>query len=218
MTQYDFAKQFCSDDGMRHQLQTPWIISRNGVRMVAASNGYSLITFPETDGSTTEDSKSIESMFVKVMDKNPLFETPKIIKVSELVHAIQQLPLIPEMDGNEVECPDCDGEGTVECECCGHEHDCDRCDGEGVIEKEKPTGQMIPDMSKCARIENAAYMGARIEEILKAVKYANVEEIAIIRSGGQYESTTFQIANIEMLVMPTSNSQDDIVYTIQCNN
>ncbi len=35
------------------------------------------------------------------------------------------------------ECPDCEGEGTYECEHCGSEVDCEECDGEG----ECPTGK-----------------------------------------------------------------------------
>lgn len=31
-------------------------------------------------------------------------------------------------------CPDCDGTGEHECECCGHWTDCERCGGAGVSE------------------------------------------------------------------------------------
>lgn len=39
--------------------------------------------------------------------------------------------LLPE---HEFECPDCDGSGESECECCGHQTDCEECEGSGVID------------------------------------------------------------------------------------
>lgn len=32
-----------------------------------------------------------------------------------------------------VQCPECEGEGSMECECCGHESDCSECDGLGDV-------------------------------------------------------------------------------------
>lgn len=35
----------------------------------------------------------------------------------------------------QISCPDCDGHGMAECECCGREDvwDCDLCDGAGYL-------------------------------------------------------------------------------------
>lgn len=35
----------------------------------------------------------------------------------------------------DVLCPECDGEGTIECLSCGGNDDCERCDGTGEISK-----------------------------------------------------------------------------------
>lgn len=33
-----------------------------------------------------------------------------------------------------IECPECDGSGETECDCCGHEDTCEQCDGDGDID------------------------------------------------------------------------------------
>ncbi|NLA67985.1 MAG: hypothetical protein GX856_07055 [Gammaproteobacteria bacterium] len=58
-----------------------------------------------------------------------------------------------------VDCPECDGEGDVECSCCGHERECDLCDGRGRVEwSELDEGQ------KRRLVHRGAYAKAVLED------------------------------------------------------
>jgi len=219
MTQHDFAKKFCSDNDLRPHFQHPIVINRNNVKHVAATNTYCLVTFPDKDGTVSKYEESLEKQIIQVLDSKPLFDTPKTIQVSELQKAIDSLPLIPEMDGEEIECPECEGEGEIECEECGHTYTCKTCKGEGIIDKSKPTGRMICDVNAYVKIGNSIYRGCRVQEMMTAIDYANVDIISHIKGDDALSSAVFMIGQIEMLVMPcVVDEHDTICYTVKYND
>lgn len=69
----------------------------------------------------------------------------KIMTFDEWV--VEKLSSVSPKDS--VSCPECGGEGGVECDCCGHEHDCKLCNGYGFVDFEKVKKQ---DQNKCFNI------------------------------------------------------------------
>ncbi len=67
----------------------------------------------------------------------------------------------PEIEEEEKEskekCPDCHGDGWVECSECGHESKCENCDGTGVITRESAEiiyyRQVEQDRQKCLQYQ-----------------------------------------------------------------
>tara|TARA_R110000737_G_scaffold282141_1_gene288781 strand:+ start:16 stop:369 length:354 start_codon:yes stop_codon:yes gene_type:complete len=55
------------------------------------------------------------------------------IKISGFEEWAKNMRLDYSESNPKVECPDCEGDGEIECDCCGHEKHCDVCDGNGKL-------------------------------------------------------------------------------------
>ena len=55
------------------------------------------------------------------------------IKVSGFEEWAKNMRLDYKQLNPKVECPSCEGDGEIECDCCGHEKHCDDCDGNGKV-------------------------------------------------------------------------------------
>lgn len=59
-----------------------------------------------------------------------VFGDERLIEAVRIIKAAGDLIRLSK-DGRE--CPECDGEGMIECCECGHERDCEECDGKGKL-------------------------------------------------------------------------------------
>ncbi len=60
---------------------------------------------------------------------------PNAIGDEKLLEIQRHIEQVEEQMVGKKECPDCDGWGVTECDCCGHERDCENgCDA-GLIDK-----------------------------------------------------------------------------------
>lgn len=61
--------------------------------------------------------------------------------------------------GNLLRCPECDGEGTIQCDCdcphCDREEECDACDG---------SGQRLPEVDEAATAWAGDYANGLLQE------------------------------------------------------
>ena len=122
---------FCSNPS-RNKIATPWRYKD----MVAATDGRILVL---VDGSnltllevTRTDGPSLESFKFdhdSLPDEKYTTIAPVDVPMVECKHCNGK--------GKNKTCPDCNGEGEVECECsdCGHVHEaeCRTCGGEGIL-------------------------------------------------------------------------------------
>lgn len=108
----------------------PWTVATNGYRLAAVPGD---LGFPVAAGDSP-------ARIRQVMEE-PLISAPRRFSLSAMrafVGPSVETGHCGTCKGTRViECPDCDGEGLVECSCleCDHVHDreCDECDGAGTV-------------------------------------------------------------------------------------
>lgn len=134
-----FIESWCSKDGYRTQMLKPTCYG-NG--WVCATDAYKLIWTYDPDYQNFEnryifsDTEGIKA--IPIVEKFSKFyegfDRPVgRIKIDDLEKVFEKIKLTPEFNEKYVECPECDGFGTIECNCCGSESDCENCDGNGEI-------------------------------------------------------------------------------------
>ena len=94
-----------------------------------ATNSQLLLMVPKSDipEGVNPDDLSVNPPDTSFIFKLPKREVPFEFSLSKLILAITKVPQIQDHD----DCHNCDGYGTVECECCGNETKCEDCDGNG---------------------------------------------------------------------------------------
>lgn len=140
----DWVKECVSRVPHRRQLHSPLLFDWNGEPWTAATNGHRLgaVRGACSDAQTPETMGASGSLYPNIAGvlKRPTdLATRRRVVVAELREWFGSNNLNPDCNvchgkGKE-SCADCDGEGTVECEChCGDEHDreCKRCKGKGT--------------------------------------------------------------------------------------
>lgn len=141
-------KKFCADD--RYQLSEPWSVDQ----YTYASNGHVLVRVARRDDAPEkENALNVAQLWEAFDEKADFVGLPKTpaFTVTRCLHC--------RGSGAVVQCIECDGEGTLECDL-GHDHECEECQGEGeqpatLIENEgsKPCDECggegrIPDLDK----------------------------------------------------------------------
>lgn len=128
----------------------------------------------------------------------------------DLEKALAGVPQVEETtgDGEDGECPECHGYGTVYWEYTDnngrlyeYEHDCPVCDGSGYVEKAEPvkTGRMIPspEASFCFRNRNLRTDSVQI--LLAAMKATGATEVRLVAQKDHI--SVFRIdGNIEIVI------------------
>ena len=133
------------------------------------------------------------------------------IKISDI--ETQLIPtLIDETEEleKEVKCPECDGDGVVECNL-EHEHKCIDCDGTGKFIDiiEKPTGKKIPMPNKYFRMLDVCFQYKQLRRLVDACNELGVETITKTY-GTETTGNLFQCGDCWILIMPTLVSDDEI--------
>ncbi len=160
-----------------------------------ATDGHALFYFPSSlvqlDIGQTE--KPIDFKPVIPLERNESI-TLSISNLSELFDT-----LIPK-EKDSVECPECDGEGVLECNL-GHEHDCDCCNGDGRIELKN--GKMVADPYAALFLYECCFNASQLYRLAKACQILQIENLEWVNrsasKGNLFISGDYKINQVYIL-------------------
>lgn len=143
-----------------------------------------------------------------------------IVLVSDIEAAVASFGLTPEMkvvNGDLIECPDCDGTGIVSWEYCdlkGKFHymddDCPCCDGTGECEKELkvPTGRMVAPENTAVIIDGVKFSCACMLKVVEGMKLMGATSLRHT-AANKGLGNMFRIQDgLSLYVMPVIGSED----------
>lgn len=182
-----------------HKLSKPH--SENG--FVYASNGHVCIKIQESripeKITPQENPIKYEAAYKGCYDR--LSQNYRF-RLNDLKEAFEVVKLYPVRN----ECPECEGEGIIECDHCGHDSDCDKCGGSGEY------GEVIgyePDDYYNFILLGIIFSAINIQKLIKAAEYFDTEIINLETSLEPLKAALFMVKDIEILVMPIMKVSED---------
>lgn len=80
-----------------------------------------------------------DSLIKKFKSKSKKIDCKNLFGNNELIDLIRKIKDMTHQIENSVECDDCDGDGSIDCDCncphCEKEYICDTCGGDGYLSK-----------------------------------------------------------------------------------
>lgn len=199
---------FClNDDKLRPVLNSPFFCEPTGevrasdehimlmvdqklLRRKYAANGFSAkLTFPRQNSNT-------------------------IVKLDDIEEVFKQFDLVPEMideEGDECECPACEGEGTVQWEFTDPDgktyymdEDCPVCDGTGeaVEHHMVPTGRMLPPSDAMFVIDGVRFPARYMMKAVDGLRLLGCKELRHTVALTDHANMFAVQEGIRLLVMP----------------
>lgn len=121
----------------------------------------------------------------------PMQNCDYTVTESDLRKVLSEIPQEEETEtvGQNIKCPECDGDGTVwweyrdkKFETHEAEHDCPICDGSGYVEKEKTrkTGRMIPSPTQIIKVGKNNILSGYLHTLLDAMNIIRVSEVGLV--------------------------------------
>lgn len=217
---YDkLLKMFCSTNNETSPTRQFMIRPFKQGKYYIATDAYSLIFIPTKLVNKKYEALDKLDVLQQYLPNNPTgnYITIDIEKLSE-----QLVPdMVDEMamQGKDVICKECDGEGTVEWEYKHYidEFDCPVCDGEGYRERKRktPTGNKIPKPDKLFRMDGVGFQYNQLSRLVAACRLIGGNPKKI--SGGTTTANVFMIGEIYILVMPArlDEGSDNEITTIE---
>lgn len=202
------------DNDLREVLKKPFIQETDG--RVWASEGHILIMVNQ---ECVSGKYEIGSLGNKLPVRE--YNTDIPLRVSDLQDAINRCPQEPEVKitYKVVECPECEGTGTVEAEYRADYDDddymisgtCPICDGEGTIEEEieNPTGRMVPKKDSIIKLGKGYFNWHHFETITKTCKMLDIENIRLVRTHKDNMSIIELSKDIHVGFMPMYLSDEE---------
>lgn len=190
---------FVGSDDLRPQLQKPALVGDS----IFSTDAFSIIKISKDlpNGDYTDNEKfpqSCDNLFLEA--KRDLLEI-EIIKTEDLMLGVFNLN--PSFDVIYEECPDCDGDGSVECRCCGNDGDCKRCDGDGDVEKENPFSRVVL-FGKDLLFYKTKYTPRFIYRVIEVALILGEKEITI-QYNEEKRKLLFTIGCVEIIIMGKTN-------------
>lgn len=211
----ELLQLFVGDDDRRPKFQRPW---HEGA-YIFASETHILIRIKEelteTDYPSYDDGK-INNLF-------PTCPPTGILTREKLAAVISNAPLTYEEIeiGEDVECEECNGEGTVtwEYKHWKDEFDCPCCDGTGYSERaqHKRTGNKVIayDAAVCingGKYNTATFRAQFLDLILDAMKYFDRSEVPMTLTGRTKPALFHITEDVDIILMPyTAHTQYETI-------
>lgn len=187
----DLSK-FCGDDDSRLTLKEP----RNNEEFIYATNGCILIRLskslaPDFNNIITNECPDYEKVITNEAEFNP-------VSLSDIQGALDSF--IPEYinEYEKVECPECNGEGYIECTECGNEKECEECLGDGEINTDKIIGKI---MTKKSVPFFSVHIDFKYLSLIKEAMEAYPSSWSVSIKG-KLEPVQFDADNIVIVVQP----------------
>ena len=204
------------EDSMRDVLKTPFIPEHDG--RVWASDSYILIMVnPDCVLGKYEMIKDFgRDLPVREYNCNkPLL----VSDLQDALKRCPQEPEMKIKSVEVVECPECKGTGVVtaayEADYDNHLYDidvdCPICDGEGTIEKEElePTGNMIPKEGSLIKLGKSYFKWYYIDTIIETCKILKIEKIKLVRTSTTWMNIFELSSDIHICLMPMFDNGRD---------
>lgn len=144
----------------------------------------------------------------------PRQNSDTIVKLDDIEEVFNQFELIPEMvdeEGDECECPACEGEGTVQWEFTDPDgktyymdDGCPVCDGTGeAVEHHKvPTGRMLPPSDAAFAIDGVLFLARNMMKAVDGLRLLGCKEIRHIVTSKDSINLFAVQDGIRLIVMP----------------
>jgi len=206
----------CGHDEVRPVMSTPF--SCNGWNMATDSHVILAVKGePMYARAESKASKPIDERCAEWAEKVHTPARDMTITAEQVREAMSQWPMVD--DYNEVECSECGGSGSVECEChCGdqHDRDCETCNGRGTTKDEEPSGK-IPNPAEKVSIGGFAVFGAQTWPKLSLIVEAlDIKELRVTNGSNngmvRMEAVDMPVVLVLMPVMTYANEK--FFYTI----
>jgi hypothetical protein len=118
---------FCSKDLWRHKLAAPFTYGAYSY----ATDGMVALRFPSREDIAADNAATAASLavFLDGDGWEEIYPSAGWEEMKGFTIPCKQC----DGKGNFRKCPECEGDGEIECFHCGHEEDCKKCDGTGRI-------------------------------------------------------------------------------------
>lgn len=175
---------------------------------VFATDGHILIKINESDIEgeyVSSDKPNAEYVLIETRNSKTL-SIGFIDKLLSDVEKVEDVKYI----GEDVECKECNGEGTVLWEYMSYtkEFDCPVCNGTGYesYKKEVPTGKMIPAPEEIVLICGKRFKVRYLSILKRTMELMDITEITMRYNNVPLEQALFCFGeNTEVLLMPCRN-------------
>lgn len=190
---------------------------------VASTDSYRLLWFKSPEYKNKEgifqyvngEGANAEAV-VSDFEKCYLGEEKPIGKImlSDIEEILNGIALLPEYKDKYKTCSECDGHGTVECDCCGHENDCSECDGEGEVKcgKEEDGSYRFP-IDECIKINNTIYSLSKMRDLIDSLSLVDVKELNVYQDTKSYRGF-FGIPDSEVFILTMGLTDSNIMEKI----
>lgn len=211
----DVFSLFYGRDSMRPVMLNPFIVGDK----TYATDAYTLV---RCDNDKIDFEFENKEKPLDVEAAIPQINTSEIINVDDIDWKSLMNKDETIGDGNDVECGNCNGEGT-----CGDnilykgkfydfEYECPVCDGSGYEEEETliPTGNKTFGSSDMVRFKDVYFYATKFYK-LKKVKDLIGGDVELISYNSNNKGVMFRIGIVEILIMPCMcNSNEHVVANI----
>lgn len=204
----EVLQAFCeNDDELRPVLNSPFLCEPTGE--VRASDGHIMLM---VDPKLLRRKYAASDFGAKLTI--PRQNSNTIVKLDDIEEVFNQFEPVPEMieeDGDECECPACEGEGTVQWEFTDPDgktyymdEDCPVCYGTGeTVEHHKvPTGRMLPPMDAMFVIDGVRFSAYYMMKAVNGLRLLGYEELRHIATSKDRANLFAVQEGIRLLVMP----------------
>ena len=199
---------FCkNDDELRPVLNSPFFCEPTGE--VRASDGHIMLM---ADPKLLRRKYAASDFSAKLTI--PCQNSNTIVKLDDIEEVFSQFELVPEMieeEGDECECPACEGEGTVQWEFTAPDgetyymdEDCPVCDGTGeAVEHHKvPTGRMLPPRDAMFVIDGVRFPADYMMKAVNGLRLLGCKELRHIATSKDVANLFAVQEGIRLLVLP----------------
>lgn len=141
------------------------------------------------------------------------------IQVGDLKAAVSEVPLIDEVEEEDIECEACDVEGEVEYtfdhrgKAYGGDFVCPVCNGFGYTgTKETPTGKKVPDPNCVIQFGPCRLAAKYVSRLIKVAEFEGLETVSIVSTMSHAGCPVlFKVGETKVLIMPRTHEENDVV-------